>query len=350
MLPFPGPPGIYPPPRPQGRVRRSIIPKDPRRRRIIALVFVYIIMLSLIPITWPEPTAPRTYEGEVWGDLRANGRIWGEMHEAQGWVGVWHWTTDGGGGSLRVDVTNVSRVRLVDRHDGEDVWVNCTNGTFEINADESNFYSQWSDIDLHYTYMEYNCTFGSDTSDYNLLSRLSSIDGTALVTHNESLDEDFSVNGCSVTIDGSEYEGAHSLLIPDGEEGIVSIHGSGHMRTYDDAFPPHIDGTLEVDRFVDHKGLRSDTFQAILFRGEDIGLRTINPIDYNGDGGWFGSSDPWEIEVTVPKDATVEIHESLKTPLWVDYVLMGSMAAVLVLIYREHARGRKRPQDGPKQG
>jgi hypothetical protein len=189
------------------------------------------------------------------------------------------------------------------------------------------------DVDVHCTYIEFNGTFEDDTTPYYPMNRVSSIVGTAVVVHNDSLEEDFWLSSCPVVIDGIQY-GAHLLDIPDGQEANVSSHGSGHMRVGDSLYP-HIDGTLEVDRFVNLEDRGSDTYQTIRFRGDDIEVRTIDTSAY-GTGGPFAFYDPWVIEVTVPRDATVEIEEPLKVPLWGEYVLMGCAAAVLVIIYREH--------------
>ena len=136
-------------------------------RRLTALLSIAIVLGLLLSIAWPESTSDRTYEGEVWGDLRAEGFIWGE-HRAEHDRIYFRHRSDVEGEGLRANVTNVSSIRLFDPPDGDriNVTVECLNRSFVIIADNASIRCTAWDVDFRCIYQEFNSTFPGVNIEY----------------------------------------------------------------------------------------------------------------------------------------------------------------------------------------
>jgi hypothetical protein len=307
-----------------------------------------LALVLTIPVTWPEPIEGLVYEGEVWGDVRAEGYIWGEHVAEHDHVYVSQ-ILPGDGERLHATVTNVSSVRLLDPPHGNriDSTVVCENGTFEIIAEEdpryrSSIMGQWWDVDFDCVYAEFNGTFEGTHDEYWPIENVSWVEGSANIRHDPKASYDISIDDCIVIIDGIEYVNASWLFIPEGETATITIGGSHNMRVGSGLFP-HINGTLEVDEFNHLDGFWTDKYQTIKFGGDDIEVRTTQASVWFEH--WGESYDPWIIEVTASSGTEIEISETSKIPIAISVILVILLLVFIGLTLREFVLGLKHGSD-----
>jgi hypothetical protein len=306
-----------------------------------------IVLVITIQVTWPstveDPSGDLVFEGEVWGDLTTEGVIWGEHVSEFDYVDFGFWSASGEE-NLRVSVTNVSQIWLIDRHNDTNISVPCTNGSFEIITNSGSLDVYLSDLEFRCEYLEFIGIFPGDEEDYGPTVSISSVEGHGYLTNGRAIEwhqhEGFDLDGCLIVVDGVEYREIHSLLIPDGETAYVEVEGSVDFRggiRVSGGLRPHVNGTLEVWNFLHKKDDRSQLYERITFEGEDIYIKH-NGGSQTGTGGMFRWFDQWGINVTISPDTTVLIEEAPQTPLWAE-VIMIALVAILIVFTVKMIRG-----------
>ena len=325
-----------------GRFRHTQVNAFMSRRGNRHLVMALMLALVILLTTWPEDAEDRVYEGELWGDLEAEGYIWGEQKAEYDYVSFWL-------GDMTVNVTNVSAVWLSDPPFGERInsTVECHNRSLTIvsRSDDFGWYAGYCwDIDMRCVYSDFNGTFVDKTDSYFPDYNVSWMEGHASVRHNDSLDADIALYGCNITIDGVVYESASYVRVVSGDNVQVSVRGAGSVYFVSPMFP-HINGTLRMENFKHVENGHSDRYQQLVIKGKDIALRTVNPSDSGSGGGPFGGTfySPWEVEVSASQDASIDIFEAFKLPIYAELVVIATIAVLAIGILKRPCR----PAIGP---
>jgi hypothetical protein len=308
-------------------------------RQLPFLIIGIILVLVTIIFTWPstveDPSEDRVFQGEVWGDLTTDGEIWGKAESPLDMVSLNHWSMDEAG-ELRVNVTNVSNIWLVDYSQETNVSVPCQNGSFLIIADNGGFGAYLSDLAFTCEYQEFSVSFLGDNEVYSPVHLVTSVEGHGNLVHGEYHRWDITLDDCVVVVDGIEYPDANCLFIPEGETPYVEVVGGigdmGGIGVWS-GLHPHVNGTLVVDDFLHEKDGRTQMYQSILFRGDDIFIQHSGPPQY-GTGGPFPWFEQWSIEVTISADTTVSIEEATDTPLWVEAILITLFIVLVIYTIR----------------
>jgi len=292
-----------------------------------------LIALVILLISWPEGAKDRVYEGELWGDLEAEGYIWGEQKAEHGYVSF-------GLGDMTVNITNVSEVWLFDRPFGERInrTIECQNRSLTIVSrpdDFGVFTGNCWDIDMRCVYSGFNGTFGDKTDPYYPDYNVSWLEGHASIRHDDPLEWDIELGGCDVIIDGVVYEFVDHLCVGDGDNANVTVRGAGSVY-YGSPLFPHINGTLKIKNFEHLKDGDSDRYQQLVIKGEDIALRTVNPSNYaSGGGPIFNTAyDPWEVEISTSQDASIDIFEAFKLPIYAELFVITIIAVLAIGIHK----------------
>ncbi len=293
------------------------------------LVMALVLALAILLTSWPEGAKGRVYEGELWGDLEAEGYIWGEQKAEHDYVSFWL-------GDMTVNVTNVSVVWLSDPPFGERInnTVECHNRSLTIvsRPDDFGFFTGncW-DIDMRCVYSDFNGTFVDKTDSYFPDYNVSWLEGHASVRHDGSIEWDIELYGCNVIIDGVVYESASYVRVGDGERAEVTVRGAGDIYFVSPLFP-HINGTLRMENFEHVEDGHSDRYQQLVIKGKDIALRTVNPSESGSGGGPFGGTFyiPWAVEISASQDASIDIVETFKLPIYAELVVITVIAILAI--------------------
>ncbi len=321
------------------------------RTRLAVLVVAVVVLVVLVISAWPDRyedvSSDEVFEGEVWGDLTTVGDIWGRYDSEFERVDLRFWGS-GGGDALRVWVSNVSVVSLLDRHDETNVSVPCNNGTFMIITSYGSVNVCLSDLEFSCVFREYTGTFPGEDEVYGPRKSVSFVEGHGHLTNGRAIEwyhhDGFELDGCSVIVDGFTYREVDLLLIPDGETAYIEVEGAvgpmGGMRVPGDN-APHVNGSLEIEDFLLKRGERSMMYDRIMFEGEDIFIRTTQISDF-GTGGPFAWFDQWTVEVTLSEDVTVEAEPAPVTPWWVIAVLILLIIILCLAIVTTVHRVRSR--------
>lgn len=184
------------------------------------------------------------------------------------------------------------------------------------------------DVDFYCVYGGFNGTAVSDEEEYWPEYDVSWLEGHASVIHNDSMDYDIEMFDCLVIIDGVTYERVDHLSIAEGDVAELSVRGRCSVG-FDGGLYPHINGSLRIDNFLRYERDSQDTYQSLVLKGDDIPLRTID-LPNTGSGGIFSFFDQWVVEVTASPDATVEIVEPLKLPLYVEPFIIAVIVVLAI--------------------
>jgi hypothetical protein len=321
---------------------------DRDRRRLGYLFVGIVLILVTIYYTWPstveDASGDNVYAGEVWGDLTTGGEIWGEHVSELDNVSLYHWGM-GDTGGLRVNVTNVSNIWLVDYSQGTNITVPCENGSFQIIADNGGFGAHLSNLAFECEYQQFTVMYLGDDDVFTPRYAVTWVEGHGHLVHGQVEQWDVMLDDCVVVVDGVEYRSVDILFIPEEETPFVKVMGMtgelGNIRVWR-GLHPHVNGTLEVEEFLHEKDGRTQMYESIWFRGEDIHIYHTEPPEILTDSDLF---IPFrlEIEVTISPDTRVVIEEATQTPLWVEAILIAS--CIIMIFYATKIAGRLRSKD-----
>jgi hypothetical protein len=321
------------------------------------MLLIILLLAATLLSTWParyeDRTSDRVFEGEVWGDLTTEGDLWTEEASEFDHVDLSYRDPEGEG-SLYVNVSNVSDIRLMDRREELNMTVHCPNGTFGIVTDNGSLDLYLSDQEFRCELLGYTADYPGDEEEWWPTITVGSVKGHGYLTNGRALEwyqhDGIELEGCLVIVDGVQYNGVEILLIPDRVTAYIEVEGRveppGWIRA-PGCRSPHVNGSLDIDGFLHLRGHGSQMYEHISFEGEDISIRTTGISQY-GTGGPFAWFDQWTIEVTVSEDATVRGEPAGDTPMWFETLLMAAIVLLALTIVWTWLRNR--PRNLPGQG
>ncbi len=302
-------------PRPPSKTSRFLA----NERAVMAICMAILIVLGTMLI-WPESTDESVYEGEVWGNFRAEGNITGRQVEEEGHVFIQsHPTLDSEG--IHVVVSNVTDVHIRTFGSAMNVDKNDTllNGTIDIFVEDGFLEGIWWDVDLGCTYSDLNGSYSGSPNYYRPEISVSSVNGTATIVHRPDANFDIYVSGGMCVMDGDVYFGNMNLELMGNETASVNITAQGNLRV-GTGFHSYINGTLTIWNFKRYKDLWSDELDSIFFAGEDI------EVVYGA--GSYSEEElvlpfvPWTIEIIIGPDTRVQTSEDRSTGLVLIYLMI----------------------------
>jgi hypothetical protein len=299
--------------RPPSRASRLLA----NERAVMAITMVVLVVLGTVLI-WPESTDELVYEGEVWGDFRAEGNLTGRQVEEDGEVFI-HANPTLGSEGVRAVVSNLTGVHLrtLGTPRNVDMDVPLPNGTFEVLVTDGSLEGAGWDMDLRCVYSDLNGSFPGTTVQYRPDMSVSSVNGTASIRPGSAFALYVSSGIC--TIDGTVHIGVIQIDLLQNETAEVNITGRGSIRV-GTGFHPHINGTLTIWDFKRYKGWWSDDLDSIFFEGPDIEVAFGEGADW--EEGVTLPYSPWTMEVTIQHGTIVRTSEDLSTAQLAIYLMV----------------------------
>ena len=325
---------------------RMFLKANPRFSKALAVTLVLLLLQVIIA---PIPSLGGRYQGEVYGDFSASGRLWAHQQGEFDWVYLFAGSLPGGGESvITVDVWNASSFSIAaepkDFPDGADNYT-IPGGHFRLETRSDSFQCNLERLDVEYEISDFLGTYNGRENAYWDRCHASHVTGHGLLStrafRNDLLPADFPyqeihIGNATMFIDDVPVRtGYMHIDVPPGEQATVSIDASGYLDVSSD-LTVFIDGGLSIEHFAVSRGVGHARYSTFRAEGSSISVRTLRTSSVYSH--WSDVYEPWVIEVRTPRGVDVELGHPEGLALGVTLLLVIS-ASVTAYIGRWHIAG-----------